>query len=61
MNVNKTQVVHHRVKGHPTSEFNFTNGNENIQIVSQYKYLDIIMDEYLDFNILTCTLASSAK
>ncbi len=58
MNVNKTKVVHHRVKGHHTSEFNFTYGNENIQIVLQYKYLCIIMDEHLDFNILTSTLAS---
>ncbi len=61
VNVNKTKVVHHRVKGHPTNEFNFTYGNENIQIVTQYKYLGVIMDEHLDFNILTSTLASSAK
>ncbi len=61
VNVNKTKVVHHRVKGHPTNKFNFTYGNENIQIVSQYKYLDVIMDEHLDFNILTSTLASSAN
>ncbi len=28
VNVNKTKVVHRRVKGHPTSEFNFTYGYE---------------------------------
>ncbi len=51
VNVNKTKAVHHRVKGHPISELNFTYSNENIQIVSQYKYLGVIMDEHLDFNI----------
>ncbi len=59
--INLQKILDHRVKGHPTSEFNFTYGNENIQIVSQYKYLCVIMDEHLDFNILTSTLASSAN
>ncbi len=60
-NINKTKVVHYRVKCHSEIEFNFTYGNENIQIVSQYKYLDVIMDEHLHFNILTSTLASSTN
>ncbi len=61
MNVNKTKIVHDRVKGHHISEFNFTYDNENIQIVSPYKYLGVIMDEHLHNNILTSTLASSAN
>ncbi len=61
VNVNNPKVLYHRVKGHPISELNFTYSNENIQIVSQYTYLGVIMDDHLDFNILTSTLASSVN
>ncbi len=35
--------------------------NEIVDCVDKYKYLGLILDEYLDFNITATVLASSAR
>ncbi len=42
-------------------DFNFMFNNEIVECVDKYKYLGIILDEYLDFNIIVTVLASSAS
>ena len=44
VNVNKTQVVHYRNVSIPKTRFVFTCGTSNLEVVSQYKYLGLIID-----------------
>ncbi len=39
----------------------FMSNNETVECVDKYKYLGIILDEYLDFNITATVVASSAS
>ena len=61
LNESKTQVVHFRPKSHNKSTFSYKYGNVNIETVSGYKYLGLWFDEFLDFNVTTSNLASSAS
>jgi hypothetical protein len=60
VNCNKTKVVDFKPKGEPTTSFRFKIGNNDIDIVQHYKYLGIIFDEYLHFDIASKTLAGAA-
>ena len=60
VNVSKTQIVHFRPMCIAKTEFNFTYRNSPIQIVSQYKYLGLIMTEFLDFSKMAYNVAQSA-
>ena len=35
-------------------------GSENLEVVSQYKYLGLVLNEFLDFSITAALLAESA-
>ncbi len=61
VNIKKTKIVHFRTKTQPRTDFNFMFNNEIVECVDKYKYLGIILDEYLDFNITVTVLASSAS
>ncbi len=61
VNIKKTKMVHFRTKTQPRTDFNFMFNNEIVACVDKYKYLGIILDEYLDFNITAPVLASSAS
>ena len=62
MNVNdkKTKVMHFRKKGRPSTTFNFKCGNKVIDVISQYKYLGLMIDEFLDFDVTAKHVAQSA-
>ncbi len=59
--VKKIKIVHFRTKTQPRTDLNFMFNNEIVECVDKYKYLGIILDEYLDFNITAPVLASSAR
>jgi len=58
--LNKTNVVHFRPQSCPLTEFVFKCGNDDIIILQSYKYLGIVMDEFLDYNKTANVLAYSA-
>ncbi len=60
VNVKKTKIVHFRNKGSARTKFKFKYGANNVDIVENYKYLGLILDEFLDYNITSSVLASSA-
>ncbi len=43
------KIVHFRTKTQPRTDINFMFNNEIVECVDKYKYLGIILDEYLDF------------
>ncbi len=51
VNIKKTKIVHFRTKTQPRTDLNFMFNNEIVECVDKYKYLDIILDKHLDFNI----------
>jgi hypothetical protein len=61
VNIKKTKIVHFRTKTQSRTSFNFMFNNEIIECVDKYKYLGIILDEHLDFNVIATVLASSAS
>ncbi len=60
-NINQTKIVHFRTKIQPRTDFNFMFNNEIVERVDKYKYLCIILDEHLLFNITATELASFAS
>lgn len=61
INADKSQIVHFRHHSKTKSDQTFTLGNNNLQTVSYYKYLGVIFDEHLSFEINSSILADSAS
>ena len=61
INVNKTQVVHYRNVSIPKTCFVFTCGTSNLELVNQYKYLGLIIDEFLDYNVTVKHISKHAS
>ena len=60
VNVSKTKVIHFRIKSQFRTNFKFLIGDNEIEVVEKYKYLGLVLDEHLDFNVTTSVLAGSA-
>ena len=60
VNVSKSKIVHYRPSGQERTQFVFKLGSENLEVVSQYKYLGLVLNEFLDFSITAALLAESA-
>ena len=60
INVNKTGIVHFRTKSKERTTFNFQLGDYTIGVLSKYKYLGLLLDEYLSFDVTTEVVANSA-
>ena len=50
INIDKTNIVHFRPRNTNLTEFNFKIGNSDLDKVNRYKYLGIMIDEFLTFN-----------
>ena len=50
VNMSKTKVIHFRKKGSDRCEQIFKLGERNIDYISEYKYLGVFFDEFIDFN-----------
>jgi len=59
-NVHKTKIVHFRQKQTPVSSFNFKIGDKSLEIVKQYKYLGVMINENLNFDVTAELLAGAA-
>ena len=60
VNINKTKVMHFRKSNTDRTEFNFKLGNNDIEIRGNYKYLGVVLNEYLDFTETANVLSESA-
>ena len=60
INTEKTQIVHFRPTRSPKTDYKFNFGGHPLSIVSHYKYLGVIFDEHLTFDINASTLAKSS-
>ena len=53
LNFNKCKIVHFRPKGFLQTAHEFHCGSESIEVVSQYKYLSLILTDFHDYNVTT--------
>ena len=60
VNPQKSNVVHFRPRSCPRTSFVFKYGDQILQTVTKYKYLGIVFDEFLDYNVTATVLADSA-
>ena len=60
INRSKTSVIHFRKQSEPKTDAHFKCGEDDIDIVPEYKYLGCILNEHVDFKTTADTLASSA-
>ena len=59
VNKNKTEIIHFRTVRKAPTNVVFEYGNDDLEVVSRYKYLGIILDEHLKFDICSKSLAES--
>ena len=60
INTDKTQIVHFRTNRSDRTNYPFHFGGYPLSTVSHYKYLGVIFDEHLNFDLNASTLSSSA-
>ena len=60
VNKDKTKVMHFRRKAHNRTNSTFYLGGNELEIVDEYKYLGVFLDEYLDYNTCANILAGAA-
>ena len=60
INESKSKIIHFRNVGKRATDFTFKNGPNIIETVSSYKYLGLILDEFLLYYMAVETLCSSA-
>ena len=60
INTSKTQVIHFHSKSVPRSTFKFYISNKELEIVSQYRYLGLVLEESLDMSYTAKIVAQSA-
>ena len=61
INAEKSQIVHFRKKEMECTNVRFHCGNHELQNVSSYKYLGLLLNEFLDFKVTADHVAKSAS
>ena len=60
INFEKCKIVHFRPCSKPRSDIQFQCGDDVIETVNQYKYLNDIISEHLDFSLMSKVVSQSA-
>lgn len=60
-NARKSNIVHFRKASQPRTSCTFKLGNIELGVVNQYKYLGVILNEFLDYSVTAKVLADSAN
>ena len=60
VNISKAKVVHFRKKNKALTDFEFKLGDSILEICHKYKYLGVILNEFVDFTEITNVLSESA-
>ena len=59
VNIDKIKIIHFRNKRKPVTKYEFKINNCKINLTGNYRYLGVIFDEYLTFELCARTLAES--
>jgi hypothetical protein len=61
VNGNKTKVVHFRTQATPRTLFQFAVGLDQLEVVSSYRYLGLVVDEFLNYDVTARKVSESAQ
>ena len=61
INGTKSNIVHFRTPSVPRTRSIFTVGECNLEVVESYKYLGLLLNEYLDFSVTAKAVTKSAS
>ena len=61
INVDKTKVVHFRNPAKPLTCYSFSCGSFPLEVTKEYKYLGLLLTEFLDYNVTAKQLALHAN
>ena len=61
VNATKSNVMHFRPYSISRTTFRFTCGQRDLQIIDKYKYLGLVLNEFLDFSMTAKLVAQSAS
>ena len=61
VNCKKTNIVHFRPSSKCRTNYQFSIGETELQVVDRYKYLGIVLTEFLDYEITSSTLAEAGS
>lgn len=61
VNLEKSNVVHFRSQSMQVTDIKFRYGTNEMSIVTQYKYLGLLLTEFLDYNVMAKMVAQSAS
>ncbi len=61
LNTDKTQIVHFRTQCHSRTQYVFKYGDYDIILVPLYKYLGLVLNEHLDYQLMAKVVAKSAN
>ena len=56
-----TNLLHFRVSSKPRIEYQFKCEDLYLELVTQYKYLDVLLTEHLDYTAMSKMVAQSAS
>ena len=60
VNIGKTKIIHFRKKSVLRTEFEFYLGNSKLEICENYKYLGVVLNEFVDFTETSNVLSEAA-
>lgn len=61
INIDKTKVIHFRNPSKVRTVFSFSCANQRIDVISSYRYLGLVMDEHLNYDITAKAVANAAS
>ena len=61
INFDKSKVMHFRASSKPRIEYQFKCGDLYLELVTQYKYLGVLLTKHLDYTAMTKMVAQSAS
>ena len=59
VNINKSKIVHYRIKSQERTKVDFSFGNGKLEVTEKYKYLGLVLNEFLNYEVTASILAES--
>ncbi|MEW8544936.1 MAG: reverse transcriptase family protein, partial [Candidatus Thiodiazotropha sp.] len=61
INMDKTKVIHYRNPSKQRTDFSFTFANQRIDVISSYRYLGLVLEEHLNYDVTAKAVAKAAS
>ncbi|MEW8546795.1 MAG: hypothetical protein AB2693_25050 [Candidatus Thiodiazotropha sp.] len=60
-NMDKTKVIHYRNPSKQRTDFSFTFANQRIDVISWYRYLGLVLEEHMNYDVTAKAVAKDAS